>query len=80
MTSCMVFSSARVRRQREGHYPVPPGTTPILGVEFSGIVEEVGPNVTNVEIGDEVFGLCYGVSDALPGLLFPCTHPIFLGT
>jgi len=46
--------------QREGHYPVPPNTTPILGVEFSGTVAEIGPGVSGVAIGDEVFGLAYG--------------------
>lgn len=28
--------------QRQGNYPVPPGGSPILGVEISGIVEAVG--------------------------------------
>lgn len=28
--------------QREGKYPVPPGASPILGVEVSGVVESVG--------------------------------------
>ena len=28
--------------QREGHYPPPPGASKILGLEFSGTVEEVG--------------------------------------
>ncbi|KAG8905972.1 hypothetical protein FRB99_007906 [Tulasnella sp. 403] len=46
--------------QREGGYPVPAGVTDILGVEFSGIVHELGPNVANVKEGDEVFGLTYG--------------------
>lgn len=31
--------------QREGKYPLPPGTSEILGVEFSGVVEAVGPAV-----------------------------------
>jgi len=48
--------------QREGHYPVPPGTTAIMGVEFSGIVDELGPGVSQNEraVGDEVLGLAYG--------------------
>lgn len=43
-------------------YPVPPGTTQIMGVEFSGTVEDFGPDVTAFKDGDEVFGLAYGVS------------------
>lgn len=48
--------------QREGKYPVPPGASSILGVEFSGRVERLGPGVTNWTAGDEVFGLSGGVS------------------
>lgn len=48
-------------RQREGRYPLPPGTTEILGVEFSGTVAELGPGVNDFHVGDEVFGLTYGV-------------------
>lgn len=44
--------------QRMGHYPLPPGVSTILGVEFSGIVEE--GNGTRFKSGDEVFGLAYG--------------------
>ncbi|KAI9739051.1 MAG: hypothetical protein M1834_007263 [Cirrosporium novae-zelandiae] len=47
--------------QREGHYPVPKGASEILGVEFSGIIEEFGDDVEKgFKIGDEVFGLAYG--------------------
>jgi len=47
--------------QREGHYPVPPGASQILGVEFSGRIEELGSDVKeSFKIGDEVFGLAYG--------------------
>lgn len=58
--------------QREGKYPLPPGTTDILGVEFSGTVLEVGPAPTTLtatasdslvyhpRLGDEVFGLALG--------------------
>jgi NADPH:quinone reductase-like Zn-dependent oxidoreductase len=47
--------------QREGHYPVPPQAPPILGVEFSGTIEELGPEIKDgFKKGDEVFGLAYG--------------------
>lgn len=49
--------------QREGQYPVPPGASKILGVEFSGTIAAL-PDNPSVEhgwnIGDEVFGLAYG--------------------
>lgn len=47
--------------QREGHYPLPPQAGKILGVEFSGHIESLGPEVKeNFKEGDEVFGLAYG--------------------
>lgn len=47
--------------QREGRYPVPAGASKILGVEFSGTVEELGEKATgDFKVGDEVFGLAYG--------------------
>ncbi|KAG6370681.1 putative quinone oxidoreductase PIG3 [Boletus reticuloceps] len=46
--------------QREGMYPPPPGTSHILGVEFSGIVHQLGPGVTKWFLGDEVYGLVGG--------------------
>lgn len=51
--------------QREGRYPVPPQAPPILGVEFSGVVHQIGDtddqNDQNCwKVGDEVFGLVYG--------------------
>lgn len=47
--------------QREGNYPVPAGASRILGVEFSGIIDSVGPDAGDgFKIGDEVFGLTYG--------------------
>ncbi|GAA6015106.1 hypothetical protein JCM11491_001665 [Sporobolomyces phaffii] len=44
--------------QRQGKYPLPHGTTPILGVEFSGTIEDAGE--TDYKAGDEVFGLAIG--------------------
>lgn len=47
--------------QRLGRYPVPPQAGNILGVEFSGTVEELGSGVGDkFSVGDEVFGLTYG--------------------
>ncbi|TVY47933.1 Quinone oxidoreductase [Lachnellula occidentalis] len=47
--------------QREGHYPVPPQAPKTLGVEFSGTIEELGPDCKDhFKKGDEVFGLAYG--------------------
>jgi threonine dehydrogenase-like Zn-dependent dehydrogenase len=47
--------------QREGYYPPPPGASEILGVEFSGTIHTLGPNVTGWKVGDEVLGLAGGV-------------------
>jgi len=49
-----------IRRKREGKYPPPPGASQILGVEFSGHIVALGPNVSNWKEGDEVLGLAGG--------------------
>jgi hypothetical protein len=47
--------------QREGKCNVPPQGGKILGVEFSGWIEELGGGDTSgFKIEDEVFGLVYG--------------------
>lgn len=47
--------------QREGQYPVPPQAGKILGVEFSGTIEQINaPSSSTFNVGDEVFGLAYG--------------------
>ncbi|RAL15014.1 NAD(P)H-quinone oxidoreductase [Aspergillus homomorphus CBS 101889] len=47
--------------QREGKYPVPPQAPSTMGVEFSGVIEELGAEGCNdFRVGDEVFGLAYG--------------------
>ncbi|HEX4861378.1 MAG TPA: NAD(P)H-quinone oxidoreductase [Rhizomicrobium sp.] len=46
--------------QAKGMYPPPPGASPVLGMEVSGIVEALGDGVGNCEIGDEVCALIPG--------------------
>ncbi len=46
--------------QRAGVYPAPPGASPILGLECSGVVSEITPGVSGFEIGDEVCALLAG--------------------
>ena len=46
--------------QRTGNYPPPPGASPILGLEVSGAVAALGPEVTGLNEGDEVCALVAG--------------------
>jgi putative PIG3 family NAD(P)H quinone oxidoreductase len=46
--------------QRQGHYPPPPGESPLLGLEAAGVVEAVGPGVATFEPGERVFALLGG--------------------
>jgi putative PIG3 family NAD(P)H quinone oxidoreductase len=46
--------------QREGHYPPPPGASDVLGLECSGTVREVGPEVERWQVGDQVCALLAG--------------------
>lgn len=46
--------------QREGKYPPPPGDSDILGLEVSGVVDELGPGVTGWKVGDRVISLVGG--------------------
>ena len=46
--------------QKNGLYPPPPGASEILGLECSGIIEDIGKNVTSRKIGDEVIALLAG--------------------
>ncbi|RAY14620.1 NAD(P)H-quinone oxidoreductase [Actinomadura craniellae] len=46
--------------QRKGLYPPPPGTPPYPGLEASGRVAELGPDVTGWQVGDEVCALLSG--------------------
>ncbi|MEJ5918857.1 NAD(P)H-quinone oxidoreductase [Corynebacterium sp. H78] len=46
--------------QARGYYPPPKGTTDILGLECSGVIEEVKGNVRGWQVGDEVCCLLSG--------------------
>ncbi len=46
--------------QREGHYPPPPGASPLPGLEVAGQVERVGPGVGRWRPGDAVCALVAG--------------------
>jgi putative PIG3 family NAD(P)H quinone oxidoreductase len=46
--------------QREGHYPPPPGASPVLGLEVAGDVTALGSGVTRWKVGDAVTALLGG--------------------
>jgi len=46
--------------QRAGKYPIPPGASPILGLEVAGTVAALGSEVTTWKIGDQVCALTPG--------------------
>lgn len=48
--------------------PLSPAAPALLGMDFAGIVEEVGEGVEDFQVGDEVYGCAGGLAD-LPGTL-----------
>ncbi|MEV1333535.1 NAD(P)H-quinone oxidoreductase [Micromonospora costi] len=46
--------------QRQGHYPPPAGAPPYLGLECSGVISALGPDVTGWHVGQEVCALLAG--------------------
>ena len=46
--------------QRAGHYPPPPGASPILGLEVAGRIVALGDNVIQWRVGDVVCALTPG--------------------
>ena len=46
--------------QRKGMYPPPQGASPVLGLEISGTIAEVGSKVSKWQEGEKVFGLIPG--------------------
>ena len=57
--------------QREGNYPVPPGVpADIIGMEYVGEVDALGPSASLWETGDRVMGIVGGAGHAE----FLCVH------
>src|SRR5258706_6997511 len=50
--------------QRGGDYPPPPGVTPVLGLEISGVVAALGEGVDAFGVGDAVCAWVIGGGDA----------------
>ncbi|WP_040864346.1 NAD(P)H-quinone oxidoreductase [Nocardia exalbida] len=46
--------------QRQGHYPPPPGASPLLGLECSGVIAALGDGVREWVVGDRVCALLSG--------------------
>ncbi|MCW3840784.1 NAD(P)H-quinone oxidoreductase [Micromonospora yasonensis] len=46
--------------QRQGHYPPPPGAPAYPGLECSGVIAALGPDVAGWAVGDEVCALLAG--------------------
>ena len=69
--------------QRQGFYPPPKGAPPYLGLEVSGRISQVGPDVTGWKVGDEACALLsgggYAERVAVPaGQLLPVPHGVSL--
>ncbi|HET9188568.1 MAG TPA: zinc-binding dehydrogenase, partial [Acidothermaceae bacterium] len=46
--------------QRQGRYPPPPGASDVPGLECSGVISEIGPDVVHWQVGDRVCALLAG--------------------
>ncbi|MBU3751136.1 MAG: NAD(P)H-quinone oxidoreductase, partial [Mycobacterium sp.] len=46
--------------QAAGKYPPPPGASEVLGLEVSGVIAEIGPDVAGLSVGQEVCALLAG--------------------
>jgi putative PIG3 family NAD(P)H quinone oxidoreductase len=58
--------------QREGKYPPPAGDSEILGLEVSGVIEEIGAGVTGWQVGERVMTLVGGGGYAEFAVAYAC--------
>ncbi|KAK9681845.1 hypothetical protein RND81_10G031400 [Saponaria officinalis] len=65
--------------QRKGSYPPPPGSPPYPGLECSGIILQVGKDVTRWKVGDQVCALLGGGGYA-EKVAVPAAHVLPLPT
>ncbi|HEX5860338.1 MAG TPA: NAD(P)H-quinone oxidoreductase [Nocardioides sp.] len=71
--------------QRQGLYPPPPGASEVIGLECSGTVAALGPDVEGPQVGDEVCALLagggYATRVCVPaGQVMPVPHGVDLVT
>ena len=69
--------------QRQGHYPPPKGESPLPGLEVSGTIDAVGPEVDGWQVGDEACALLAGggyaeLVDVPAGQLLPIPRGVDL--
>ncbi len=55
-------------RQMGKELPLSPDTPAVIGMDFAGTIEDIGSDVDQFSIGDEVYGCAGGLAD-LPGTL-----------
>jgi len=65
--------------QRAGHYPPPPGASPYMGLEMSGVISAIGQQVSNWKVGDRVLALLSGGGYA-EQVVLPADHLLALPT
>ena len=52
-----------IRSMGDDLAPLTPKTPAILGMDFAGVIEEVGEGVSDFAVGDEVYGCAGGLAD-----------------
>lgn len=52
-----------IRQMGEDLSPISPSLPALLGMDFAGIITEVGESVSNFTVGDEVYGCAGGLND-----------------
>ncbi len=61
--ACSVNTVDTMIREMGDELPIAPALPAVLGMDFAGVVEEVGDDVTDYSVGDEVYGCAGGLAD-----------------